>query len=461
MEAPGAGADGEGRNLGNGHDGRADGNRQGQRERKKHGGDRPRHHRPRDAPVCLAEEHPGQGLGHAAEGPDRRDREVRKTKSHPHGQRERVHIQALPARPPDPGDTPPPDAGPLPLGEREDREVLRDVQGVRGPRRLPSAEDPGGARRVPPLVRRGQAPPPSRREDPGRGLGRDGPLREASNRSKGSLPLGRAAEGVPVQLQIKYCTPTGMLYAVRFFSVSGSAKTAFFSQYRHPRCRSGVPFLKKDSGRGTPPPSRREDPGRGLGRDGPLREASNRSKGSLPLGRAAEGVPVQLQIKYCTPTGMLYAVRFFSVSGSAKTAFFSQYRHPRCRSGVPFLKKDSGRGTPPPSRREDPGRGLGRDGPLREASNRSKGRLPLGRAAEGVPRQLQIKYCSPDGDAVRSAQYLAARKQECSISAMKKPLSWGRRKGFSQKGQRTGQRGNGATKTTYILRCRWNHELIL
>src|SRR5574344_1748419 len=336
MEAPGAGADGEGHHLGNGHDG--DRRYGGQDE------DSRRHHRPRDAPVCLAEEHPGQGLGHAAEGADRRDREGRQAESHPHGQRERVHIQALPARPPDPGDTPPPDAGPLPLGEREDREVLRDVQGIRGPRRLPSAEDPGGARRVPLLVRRGQAPPPSRREDPGRGLGRDGPLREASNRSKGSLPLGRAAEGVPVQLQIKYCTPTGMLYAVRFCSVSGSANTAFFSQYRHPRCRSGVPFLKKDSGRGTPPPSRREDPGRGLGRDGPLREASNRSTGSLPLGRAAEGVPVQLQIKYCTPTGMLYAVRFFSVSGSAKTAFFSQYRHPRCRSGVPFLKKDSGRG---------------------------------------------------------------------------------------------------------------------
>ena len=144
-------------------------------------------------------------------------------------------------------------ANSLPLAKRKNQEVLRDVQGIRGPHRLPSAEDPGSARRVPLLVRRGQAPPASRREDPGRGLGRDGPLRQASGRSKGSLPLGRAAEGIPLQLQIKYCTPTGMPYAVRFFSVSGSAKTDFFSQYRHPRCRSGAPFLKKDSGRGTTP----------------------------------------------------------------------------------------------------------------------------------------------------------------------------------------------------------------
>ena len=70
METPDPEADGEGRNLGNGHDGSADGNRQGQWESKKHGGNRPRHHRPRDKKMSFTEKHHGQGLGHAAEGAD-------------------------------------------------------------------------------------------------------------------------------------------------------------------------------------------------------------------------------------------------------------------------------------------------------------------------------------------------------------------------------------------------------
>src|SRR5574344_3082086 len=400
MEAPGAGADGEGHHLGNGHDG--DRRYGGQDE------DSPRHHRPRDAPVCLAEEHPGQGLGHAAEGADRRDREVRQAESHPHGQRERVHIQALPARPPDPGDTPPPDAGPLPLGEREDREVLRDVQGIRGPRRLPSAEDPGGARRVPLLVRRGQAPPPSRREDPGRGLGRDGPLREASNRSKGSLPLGRAAEGIPVQLQIKYCFPNGdavrrpqdLAATKQECSFSATKKSLSWGRWKSlsQKGRGRGTRLDDDCAQSTPAGS-----GCIFGATSCLRKRSLRAGVSARAGhhpsRDAEASCRKQKIRT-------------NDSWQPKDRFF----HP-CKEGNLKIR-------------------------ISRSSGRSKGSLTLGRAAEGVPVQLQIKYLAPDGDAVRRPQDLAARKQESSISAMKKHLSWGRRKSFSQKGQRTGQRGN-------------------
>jgi len=43
---------------------------------------------------------------------------------------------------------------------------------------------------------------------------------------------------------------------------------------------------------------------------------------------------------------------------------------------------------------------------------------------------------------VHRPQDLAGGKQESSISATKKPLSWRRWKSLSQKGQRTGQRGS-------------------
>ena len=76
------------------------------------------------------------------------------------------------------------------------------------------------------------------------------------------------------------------------------------------------------------------------------------------------------------------------------------------------------------------------------SAGKGKGSLPPGRDAEGVPVQLQIKYCSPDGDAVRRTLLFRLRVSGnglfLAISAPSVPL----RGSFFQKGQRTGHHIN-------------------
>ena len=72
--------------------------------------------------------------------------------------------------------------------------------------------------------------------------------------------------------------------------------------------------------------------------------APGRGKGSLPPGRAAEGVPVPLRIKYSTPDGDIAYRRTIWPLGSRKVPFPQQESPSDGGSERDVLKKDSGRG---------------------------------------------------------------------------------------------------------------------